>query len=63
MELNDKLKEELAKIDKMSSYEKLSYIHNLVKFYKQIEHYSDHGLEETMDEFFNRLLLITRSYK
>ena len=63
LENNAKLKEEFAKVSKMSSYEKLAYIHNLVKFYKQIEHYSDHGLEETMDELFDRLLLITKDYK
>ena len=62
MELNDKLKEELVKIVKMSSYEKLAYIHNLVKFYKQIS-FSEKELVESIDDFFNRILLITRGYK
>ena len=54
----DELKEELDRIPKMSPYERLAYIRNLVKFYRQIGEFS----EEAMHGLCDRLMLVTKGY-
>ena len=55
---NKEIQEELDRIKVMSAYEKLAYIRNLVKFYKQIEFYT----EEAMNSLYDRILLVTKGH-
>jgi len=56
--IKDEFNEEMDKISRMSSFDRLSYIRNLIKFYKQIEEYET----DTIKDLFDRLMLITRGY-
>jgi len=57
--MEDELKSELAKIEKMSVYERMTYIHDLVEFYKQM---GECG-KEAMDALCNRIMFVTKGYK
>lgn len=56
--MENEQREEQDKIKHMSVYDKMSYINNLIQFYKQTEDYS----KETIEELYSRLLYITKGY-
>jgi hypothetical protein len=54
----DELNEELEKIEKMSPYDRLCYIYNIVEFYAQIGEYN----EESFKALRERIRLVTKGY-
>jgi len=55
----NELQQEIEKINKMSPYERLAYIRNLIRFYKQIEDYS----EDTFKGLYDRIMLVTKGFE
>jgi hypothetical protein len=56
---NNELQQEIEKIDKMSPYDRLAYIRNLIRFYRQVDDYS----EPTFKGLYERLMLVTKGYE
>ena len=58
--MDNELKEEFEKIEKMNSHERLCYIRELVSFKMMTD---DTTLNRINSEFYERLLYITKGYE